>query len=203
TRPGFALGPVAYMAPEQVRGDDLDSRADLFSFGAVLYEMATGQHAFSGRTSGLIFEAILNRQPASSRQLNGGVPVELEQIINKALEKDPDVRYQHAADLRADLKRLKRDTESGRIATGGASQKTTKSWKSFANRFWHRPYLLVALGATALVAVVVFLFYKHQPISPVERGLTRVTFDEGLQFGATWSPDGRFIAYSSDRGGKL
>ena len=204
TSPGFALGTVAYMSPEQVRGDDLDSRADLFSFGAVLYEMATGKHAFSGRTSGLIFEAILNRQPASSRELNGEVPVELEQIINKALEKDPDVRYQHAADLRADLKRLKRDTESGRIPTGGSSQPETKYRESSAKRIWRRPYLLAALCATALVAFVTFFFYKrNEPSWPVERGLTRVTFDEGLQFGATWSPDGRFIAYSSDRGGKL
>ena len=116
TSPGFALGTVAYMSPEQVRDDELDARTDLFSFGAVLYEMATGQHAFAGRTSGVIFEAILNRQPVPVRQVRPEVPLELEQIVNKALEKDPDVRFQHAADIRADLKRLKRDTESGRVS---------------------------------------------------------------------------------------
>jgi eukaryotic-like serine/threonine-protein kinase len=136
TSTGVSMGTVAYMSPEQVRGEELDERTDLFSLGLVLYEMATGKQAFVGNTSGVVFEAILNRTPAPAARLNPAISPQLEQIINKALEKDRALRYRTASDLSADLQRLKRDTDSAhalQVASGGASSLSTKRrWVHFA-----------------------------------------------------------------------
>ena len=167
TSPGSALGTVAYMSPEQVRGKELDARTDLFSFGAVLYEMCTGTLPFRGETSALIFNAILERAPVAPVRLNPDVPSELERIINKALEKDRDIRCQSAAELRADLKRLKRDTTSGKIEAVAGPARTRKfSWQ------WS-----VAIVLVIVVLAATFAWLSSSPPLPRVLSTAQLTRD--------------------------
>jgi Tol biopolymer transport system component/serine/threonine protein kinase len=192
TSPGSTLGTVAYMSPEQVRGKDLDARTDLFSFGGVLYEMATGTMPFRGDTSGLLFDAILNRVPVEPVRLNSELPPRLEEIINKALEKDRNLRYQHAAEIRTDLQRLKRDTESARVAVGESATPL---------RRWSRRRVLTAACGIAVVALLLVIGarWKGSAVA-LHTTLSQVTFSEGIQEYPAWSPDGKALLYAGEVG---
>ena len=186
TKTGQAMGTASYMSPEQVRGEKLDARTDLFSFGLVLYEMATGHQAFKGETHAVVRDAILNRVPTPARQLNAKVPSKLEEIINHALEKDREGRYQRAAELRADLERLRQATQA---------QSGTVRWQ------W--PARLAAIAAMLAVgAAVAWLLMRRSPTPSAELTQKRLTFSPGenpTQSGAI-SPDGKYLAYSDPAG---
>jgi eukaryotic-like serine/threonine-protein kinase len=172
TKPGAMLGTVAYMSPEQVRAKDLDARTDLFSFGAVLYEMATGRMPFEGSSAGEIYGAILHQEAKSPASLNRQVSPDLESVIRKALEKDRDLRYQHAADVRADLQRLKRDTDSGSSKTAATGQYTRSSTEHVGTGVLTRPERAkLVSGVVALILAVLIvaggLYYRSHHVKPL------------------------------------
>jgi len=197
TSPGTALGTVAYMSPEQVKGTDLDARTDLFSFGAVLYQMATGQLPFRGNTSGLIFHAILERPPVPPVRINPEVPSKLEEIISKCLEKDRELRYQVASELRADLKRLKRDTDSGQsAATASMAAVRDPSLRK-------RRRLIAPLTGIIAIAAAILLYLFARPLPPPRVLRTvQITSDGRDKWGAL-STDGTRLYFGESVGGQF
>jgi Tol biopolymer transport system component/predicted Ser/Thr protein kinase len=199
TSPGATVGTVAYMSPEQARGEALDARTDLFSFGALLYEMATGRQAFSGTTSAVIFNAILEKEPPPAGRVKTELPPELERVIAKAMEKDRDVRYQSAVELRADLKRLKRDIDTGRLVATPPTAVTRR-------RRTARASLWLAGGLVVVIAGWFAWHAARQPVAPLRFSdlnptFTQLTFQSGEELFPTLSPDGKSVAYSNRSSG--
>jgi serine/threonine protein kinase len=207
TSPGVAVGTVAYMSPEQARGEELDARTDLFSFGAVLYEMAAGRMAFSGNTSAIIHEAILNRAPTPLARVNPEVSPDLERIINKSLDKECDLRYQSASEMRTDLKRLRRDTDSGRISSSGrgavpelTTEPTARSAAAAQPSAGLARKRYVVLAACVALLATAFAAYHFWPRSNTPNGPAKITqisqWNKPMNR-AKLSPDGHNVAFVS------
>jgi eukaryotic-like serine/threonine-protein kinase len=199
TSPGTILGTVAYMSPEQVRGKDLDARSDLFSFGAVIYEMATGTLPFRGESVGVTCEAILNRDPIPAVRLNPDTPEELERVINKALEKDRNLRYQHAADMRTDLQRLKRDSSQrdALSSSRGALEKADLQRAIPPKATVWKRYSLIAAAVILLAAAAAAFFLHHSSPRPLPANSEweQLTFFTDSVVYPALSPDGRMLAF--------
>jgi Tol biopolymer transport system component/predicted Ser/Thr protein kinase len=192
TSPGAMLGTVAYMSPEQVRGKELDARTDIFSFGAVLYEMATGTLPFQGESVGVIFKAILDGERIPIARLNPDVPTELERIITKCLENDRNLRYQNASEVRTDLLRLKRDS--------GLTQLSAVQGPMQPGR-WSRWLIPAAICIVAVMALVFLIANRWKNSSPaLQTTLSQVTFAEGVEEYPAWSPDGKNLLYTGEVG---